>query len=125
MSKWGRLFRDFVAISVIALLLLELVLQCASYFFERPLAALNPTTRHPRVLCLGDSHTYGLFLERQQAWPSMLEEALHKRGVVNAEVINLAYPGTNSYRVRHSIESMLEEIKPDIVILMLCVNPVN
>lgn len=122
MSKWGRLFRDFLVISVTVLLLLELVLQCASYFFERPLAALNSTARHPRVLCLGDSHTYGLFLERQQAWPSILEEALHKRGVVNAEVINLAYPGTNSYRVKHSIESMLEEIKPDIVILMLGAN---
>jgi len=121
-SKWWRLFKDFLVISFVTLLLLELVLQCASYFFERPLTELGSATRHPRVLCLGDSHTYGLFLERQQAWPAMLEESLHKRGIVNAEVINLAYPGTNSYRVRHSIESMMEEIKPDIVVLMLGAN---
>lgn len=121
--RWQKLLLDSLLIAIFAIVLLELVLHVASFVLSRPQvkSAIN-SSPHTRILCLGDSHTYGLFLNREQAWPAVLEKQLREQGYSGVEVVNLAYPGTNSYRVRHSIESMMEDVRPDYVILMLGAN---
>jgi hypothetical protein len=74
-----------------------------------------------RVLCLGDSNTYGLYLpDRALAYPQQFErlwnEAVQTPPV---EVLNLGYPGTNSSRLRRDLPRMLETFRPDVVIVMV------
>src|SRR5690349_14007834 len=76
----------------------------------------------PRVLCLGDSNTYGIYLaQRADAYPQQVEQALAQRGL-RADVINLGYPGNNSSRIRASLQSALTSTQPDTVMLMAGAN---
>ena len=56
---------------------------------ERAVAKL-PGTR--RLMCLGDSTTYGFHLRPEQAYPQLLQELLDARGA-GIEVFNVALPG--------------------------------
>lgn len=77
-----------------------------------------------RVLCLGDSNTYGLYLaDRADAYPQQLERlwnAAPERSPI--EVLNLGYPGTNSSQLTHDLPRMLETMRPDMVIIMVGAN---
>ncbi len=74
-----------------------------------------------RVLCVGDSNTYGLYLaDRAQAYPQQLERlwnAVPTRTPI--EVLNLGYPGTNSSRLVRDLPRMLRILRPDVVIVMV------
>lgn len=84
-----------------------------------------PTTAWPggrqRILCLGDSNTYGLYLaDRGDAYPQQLERLWNadpSRPPI--EVLNLGYPGTNSSKLVHDLPRMLDTLRPDVVILMV------
>lgn len=77
-----------------------------------------------RVLCLGDSSTYGLYLaDRADAYPQQLEKLWNARGMLpQIEVLNAGYPGTNSSRLRQNFRPMLEAVRPDVVIVMIGAN---
>ena len=114
---------DVIVVFVISIVLLECLLQLASFVISRPyMQSVMQTSKSIRILCLGDSHTYGLFLDREQAWPAVLENKLKASGWAEVEVINLAYPGTNSWRIRYAIEDMMKSIRPDYVVLMVGAN---
>ena len=69
-----------------------------------------------RLVCLGDSVTFGLGVEREQAYPAQLGLAL------DAEAINLGVPG---YNTRQSLETWRRRgraLAPDVVVLFLVVN---
>ena len=76
-----------------------------------------------RVLTVGDSHTYGLYLTAEEAYPSQLKKlwdaTAHERDI---EVINVGFPGTNSSRVLSNINSLLETFKPDVIVLLVGIN---
>src|SRR4051812_3846312 len=63
-----------VGSTVFALLLLELALQGASLFVRVTSRGGSFTSGKVRVLCLGDSNTYGLAVERNESYPARLEE---------------------------------------------------
>jgi lysophospholipase L1-like esterase len=44
-----------------------------------------------RVLTLGDSYTFGVYVENDETWPARLETELRARGVRDVEVINAGY----------------------------------
>ncbi len=106
-------------------LLLESVLWAGAVFVaatgrELPSGWL---TGHRRVLCLGDSNTYGLWLERDQAYPQQLEAVWNETaGEAKIEVLNLGFPGTNSSRLRRDFARMLETFEPDLVIVLIGAN---
>lgn len=75
-----------------------------------------------RVVTLGDSNTYGLYVEADQAWPSRLKSFLVADLEVSADVINLGYPGTNSSRVKTQYYEVLKAFDPDVVLVMIGVN---
>ena len=106
---------------VLALALLEFVLQVGALYVDAtrsdPPAWL---TGDRRILCLGDSHTYGLWLDRDQAYPEQLE-ALWNESVESPkiEVINLGLPGMHSSRLRREFPGLLETFAPDLVILIV------
>jgi len=122
---WKRL--ALVPIGVLlGLLVLEGGLQIGAFWMKRTKRGELPVawvTGNLRVLCLGDSNTYGLWLERNEAYPQQLE-ALWNESIETPklEVLNLGFPGTNSSRLVRDLPRLLETFEPDIVILMVGVN---
>lgn len=111
--------------ALLVLLLLEGVVQLGALLVQdraRPV----PTgwlTGHTRILALGDSNTYGFYLRAEEAWPAQLERqwnaAYPERPV---EVLNLGYPGSNSFRVLDSLPGLLDKLTPDVVFIMVGFN---
>lgn len=107
------------------LLLLELLLQLGALAVKdrARLVQAQWLTGNTRILALGDSNTYGLYLDERDAWPAQLERqwnASHPERPV--EVVNLGYPATNSFRVRDSLPGLLDKLSPDIVLIMVGFN---
>lgn len=107
------------------LLVLELLLQLGALVVkdQARLVQAQWLTGNTRVLALGDSNTYGLYLQAQDAWPAQLQRqwnAAHPERPV--EVLNLGYPATNSFRVRDTLPGLLDKLSPDIVLIMVGFN---
>ena len=79
---------------------------------------------HRRVLCVGDSNTYGLRLaDRNDAYPQQLERLWNSAPERQPiEILNLGYPGTNSSKLVHDLPRMLDTLRPDVVIIMVGAN---
>lgn len=111
---------------LLGLALLEGGLQIVAWLVQRTTRGELPSswvTGNVRVLCIGDSNTYGLYLERHETYPSQLEALWNERiESSQLEVLNLGFPGTNSSRVVRDFPRLLETFAPDIVILMVGVN---
>jgi hypothetical protein len=106
-----------------ALLVLEALLQLGALVTrmtgrELPVAG---TMAGRRVLCLGDSNTYGFYLERSEAYPNVLA-ALAAADGRPLEVLNLGQPGINSSRLRSELPRMLATFRPAVVTIMVGVN---
>jgi lysophospholipase L1-like esterase len=122
---WKRLVLVPLGI-VLGLLLLEGGLQVAAFFVKRSTQSELPVawvTGNLRVLCLGDSNTYGLRLPRGDAYPQQLEALWNERiKTPKLEVLNLGFPGTNSSRLVRDLPRLLETLDPDVVLVMVGVN---
>jgi lysophospholipase L1-like esterase len=114
------------ALVLVYALVAEAGLQIAAFFVQRSTRAQMPVawvTGNVRILCLGDSNTYGLWVDRSQAYPQQLEALWNQRvETPKLEVLNLGFPGTNSSRVVRELPGMLETLDPDVVIVMVGVN---
>jgi lysophospholipase L1-like esterase len=112
-----------LAATIVGLVLLEGLLQAASLFVSNERRGVDPSTGHVRVLCLGDSNTYGLSVERNETWPAQLE-ARWKSGPPRPgiEVLNLGYPGTNSSQVLRDFERNLDLFEPRVVLVEVGAN---
>lgn len=120
--RWLALVGFAVVVSVVGL---ELTLQGAALVVGA--TGRDPVTGwisgNTRVLAVGDSSTYGLFLPPEESWPAQFE------GLWNAEVespkievINLGYPGTNSSVLLNNLPGMLDTFRPDVVLIMIGTN---
>ena len=113
---------------LVYVLVAEAGLQIAAFFMRKSTRAEMPVawvTGNLRVLCLGDSNTYGLWLEHreQEAYPQQLEALWNARvAAPKLEVLNLGFPGTNSSRLVRDLPRLLDTFRPDILILMVGVN---
>ncbi len=77
------------------------------------------------VVCLGDSNTYGVYVDKSQAWPAQLEAAWNADGKAGPiQVLNLGFPGTNSSRVRNQFPRVLEAVRPSLVLIMIGINDI-
>lgn len=103
---------------------------------ERPSYAINNDSLHERfdyavlkpdgvyrIVTLGDSFTFGLFVNTQENWVETLEDMLNKNFACppykKFEVINLGYMG---YDIRYGVERYKrrgEKYNPDLVIWFL------
>lgn len=115
-----------IVIAVVVLLGgLELILQTGAWWVratgrEAPVARI---TDELRVLCLGDSNTYGVYLDRAQSWPSQLEAGWNEPGPSpRMKVYNLGFPGTNSSKVLADFARMVETFRPHVIIVMVGAN---
>lgn len=72
---------------------------------------------------MGDSNTYGLYLDSKDAYPKQLETQWNQSHPERQlEVINIGYPGSNSSRIVANIDSVVETFQPDIILVMIGTN---
>lgn len=76
-----------------------------------------------RIITLGDSWTYGLFVEGKDTWPEFIERKLNDnlqcKGNYKYEVINLGFPG---YDIQYGVERYRlrgQKYDPDLVLWLL------
>jgi lysophospholipase L1-like esterase len=123
-QKFLFFLRWLAIVLVLTLLLLEVVLQIAALFMQKH--ASQAHWLHPgsvRVLAMGDSNTYGLYLQADQAYPALLQKNWNQHHPERPiEVINLAYPGTNSSRVLKNFPDVIKTFSPDVITVMVGVN---
>ncbi len=72
-------------------------------------------THAVRIMCLGDSVTFGI-LAYPYNWPNLLEDMLKSKGI-DAEVINTATPGVTYSQIVKRFEAEYIEFRPDILII--------
>jgi lysophospholipase L1-like esterase len=108
------------AILLLGLLVAEGVLRVAAFAAPSLLARRGDRGGGEsfRILCLGDSHTYGLGVERSEAWPARLQELLDAAGGPRRfEVTNLGIPGSNSAQLLAALPANLARYAPDLLIV--------
>lgn len=75
------------------------------------------------ILCVGDSHTYGLPLPREESYPEQLEAELSARYPERAfEVVNLGIPGMNSGYAANRLERQMLQLAPELVVVWVGIN---
>lgn len=74
-----------------------------------------------RVLCIGDSMTFGLGLQDDRTFPARLEQILKKYNP-KADVINMSVPGYNTRQELNLFNTRGIGYNPDAVILGYCRN---
>jgi len=74
-----------------------------------------------RVLCIGDSMTFGTGVADEEAWPAVLQGLLEARRE-RVEVWNCGVEGTNTLEQGAFLEQRLLGLEPDLVVLSYYVN---
>ncbi|MCZ6726149.1 MAG: GDSL-type esterase/lipase family protein [Acidobacteria bacterium] len=74
-------------------------------------------------VCLGDSNTFGLWVDAADSYPARLQDLLdeHVAGGPH-RVVNLGVPGLNSRQVRKRLTAALEEFEPDGIFVLVGFN---
>lgn len=113
---------------VLCVLAAELSLQLVAWVLATDgRDALPGTQQDYRIVTVGDSNTFGLYLDADETWPAQFQArwntfAAEHSDVNPVEVINLGVPGTNSSRLLKNYREMLETFQPDLVLMMIGFN---
>lgn len=76
-----------------------------------------------RVVVVGDSFTWGVGIQPQDAYPDRMHVAVSKdTSVERYEVVNFSRPGWNTPGEVHALERNLEELQPDLLLLGYSLN---
>ncbi len=70
-----------------------------------------------RILCLGDSRTYGFGVEDDETWPARLQAILDERAPGRYDVINAGVPGYSIFHGARYLETSGVALEPDMVLL--------
>lgn len=107
------------------IVLTEIILNAAGLFIKRPAVNLSKEKDAYRIICVGDSTTYGIGATNidEFSYPGQLQQILNKEiPGKKFEVINLGAPGINSSQVLLNIKNHISTYKPDSVIVMAGIN---
>lgn len=77
-----------------------------------------------RVLVIGDSFTYGLYVHNQETYPARLEEYLNANLRTEVQVLNAGVPG---YTISDELDYLMDKglaLQPDLVILGVYTNDI-
>jgi lysophospholipase L1-like esterase len=75
----------------------------------------NPKKKF-RILAVGNSFTFGLGVDLEEAWPKILERNLQKRGI-NIEIANLGKPGGSICDYAQICEEAIPLLRPDLILI--------
>jgi lysophospholipase L1-like esterase len=77
-----------------------------------------------RVLCMGDSTTFGMAEELEDSWPKVLGRQLASEGRARVRVINGAGVGRHPHIQMKLLTEGYWKVEPDVVALGFCLNDV-
>lgn len=75
-----------------------------------------------RILFMGDSITFGDYLEESLTIPALVQEKLRARGYTNVVIMNAGLPGINLAEEYAHYQEMYESADPDLVLLGMYLN---
>jgi hypothetical protein len=75
-----------------------------------------------RVVCLGDSFTWGVGVLFDDAWPQRVERLLSREGGERWEAVNLGEPGLNTVQEASRLDAEGLSYEPDVVVLAYVLN---
>ncbi len=105
--------------TLLALALIEVALRVVSPLLAGLRGGANDADF--TVLCVGDSHTYGLHLPAPFSYPAQLQGKLDPEGRTIG-VLNYGVPGRNSAALLRELPRYLEENVPDVVCILVGYN---
>jgi lysophospholipase L1-like esterase len=118
--RWIALPLKALGGCVVALLVSELFLQVLGIFVSSSDRMKAPEEGSISILCVGDSHTFGLDVLAPFNYPNRLHAFLNEgRDRDHYRVISRGVPGRNSAVVREKLPLYLEQFRPHLV-LILC-----
>jgi lysophospholipase L1-like esterase len=115
-SRWRKVL-NFLGVAFLVVVGLEGSLRLAGAILSRRVSLTVPAEAGvATVVCLGDSWTEGAVDGR---YPEMLEQRLNQREKRRRyRVVNLGLSGTNSSQAFRRLVSWLDELHPDLVVVM-------
>jgi len=90
--------------------------------FRGKTAPLSFSDEELRVVCLGDSCTFGKGGLETDTWPRQLESLMHERGRDGAVVMNLGINGGHARVYRQMLEENIDELKPQLILVGFNIN---
>ena len=79
---------------------------------------LNKEAGVIRVVCLGDSSTFGWDIKEDEAYPKIIEKFIHEKLPSHkVEVLNFGIPGYSSWQGRLFLAQRVWEFEPDILVV--------
>ena len=115
----------FAGFTLLGILLLEVLLHAGAWILGATGRDIKTSwsSDQLRVLCVGDSHTYGLYLDRIDSYPAQLQEVWNQGHLSEPiETLNAGFPGMNSTRLKRDLPGILKSLNPDIVIVLIGAN---
>jgi lysophospholipase L1-like esterase len=111
-----------------AALLLVLALACAEAALQLASLAshgrgeLATRGRSHRILCVGDSHTFGAGVPEADSYPAQLQAELDSARPGLYAVVNTGVPGFNTAQVLHRLPRWVADYRPETVVVWAGVN---
>ena len=85
--------------------------------YRTPAVAVPKPPGVQRIVCLGDSVTFGIPWEMEDAWPAHLQQRLRDlRGDPRIEVVNMGVPGYSSHQAAVLLETDVPRLAPDVIV---------
>lgn len=78
-----------------------------------------------RIVCLGDSWTFGSGAAAGYSYPAQLQKLFNKENVIKYKVYNLGIPGNYSAKILRYLPGVFNKYKPNIVIIFTGLNDLN
>ncbi|MFM9911824.1 MAG: SGNH/GDSL hydrolase family protein [Chitinophagaceae bacterium] len=70
-----------------------------------------------RVLCFGDSWTFGWGVKDESTWPSKLQKYFQEKGYKEVEIINCGQGGQYTTVYKNYMEKIIPLLRPDLVLV--------
>lgn len=94
----------------------------ATYWWWRLGAARSAADHAVRVLCVGDSFTFGVGASAGRSYPEQLEAVLRRRFGQSVDVVNDGVPSYNSSQVLRRLPQVLARARPCVVVALVGLN---
>lgn len=120
------LLRRILLLVIVTAVLLEAVLQAVAFTMfvaSRPPTAEVADSGATRILCVGDSFTYGDGAsDPAHSYPASMERILAERHGIDAQVVNAGWPGQDSRDVLATLRDRMDTVRPNVVCVIVGAN---
>ena len=113
---------------IIGIMLLETSLRFAALIYSSDklhntkIIFKQNSNRIIKILCVGDSFTFGSGAHRGYSYPEQLQRILNEREPERFIVFNYGVPGNNSSQLFKNIDKLIQRINPDVMLIMTGAN---